>query len=49
MRNLSSGYINLVKQLYTLQVTENKRKLVYKNGKLVGTKPYKIDITKAIT
>jgi hypothetical protein len=45
MRNLSSGYINLVKQLYTLKVTANKRELIYKNSKLIGTKPYKIDKT----
>jgi hypothetical protein len=29
--------------LYTLQVTDNKRKLIYKNNRLVATSPYKID------
>jgi hypothetical protein len=32
-----------------LKVTENKRKLIYKNGKLIGTKPYKINKNKDIT
>lgn len=47
-RNLSSGYINIIEQLYTLKVTENKRKLIYKNSKLVGTKAYKIASDKTI-
>ena len=48
MRNLSSGYINIIEQLYTLKVTENKRKLIYKNSKLIGTKSYKIKSKKEI-
>jgi hypothetical protein len=47
-RNLSEGQINILEQIYTLKVTENKRKLIYKNNKLVGTKAYKIDSTKTI-
>jgi len=50
-RNLSEGYINIniLNQLYTLKVTENKRQLIYnKNGKLIGTKAYKIDESKDI-
>ena len=47
-RNLTEGKINLLNELYTLKVTENKRKLIYKNNKLVGTKPYKIDSNKKI-
>jgi hypothetical protein len=43
MRNLSEGEINVLEQVYTLKVTENKRKLIYKNNKLVGTNAYKID------
>jgi hypothetical protein len=43
MRNLSEGQIKLLDQVYTLQVTDNKRKLIYKNNKLVGTNAYKID------
>jgi hypothetical protein len=41
-RNLSEGKINILEQVYTLKVTENKRQLIYKNNKLIGTKPYKI-------
>ena len=48
-RNLSEGQINILEQIYTLKVTENKRKLIYKNYKLVGTKPYKIDKTKYLS
>jgi DNA polymerase type B, organellar and viral len=48
-RNLSEGQINILEQIYTLKVTDNKRKLIYKNSKLIGTKPYKIDKTKDIS
>jgi hypothetical protein len=34
--------------LYTLKITENKRQLIYKNNKLIGTKAYKIDSNKII-
>ena len=48
-RNLSDGHIKILEQVYSLKVTENKRKLIYKNGKLIGTKPYKINKNKDIT
>jgi len=48
-RNLSEGKINLLNELYTLKITDNKRQLVYKNNKLVGNKAYKIDENKTIT
>jgi hypothetical protein len=49
MRNLSKGYIELLDQLYTLKVTDNKRKLIYnKNGKFISTKAYKINKEKRI-
>ena len=48
-RNLSEGKINLLNELYTLKITENKRQLIYKNNKLIGTKPYKIDSNKIIS
>jgi hypothetical protein len=48
-RNLSEGQINILEQVYTLKVTENKRKLIYKNSRLVSTKAYKIDETKDIS
>lgn len=47
-RNLSEGQINILEQVYTLKVTENKRQLIYKNNKLIGTKAYKIDKAKDI-
>jgi hypothetical protein len=34
--------------VYTLQVTSNKRKLIYENGILVGTEPYVINVNKEI-
>jgi hypothetical protein len=46
MRNLSDGQIKLLDQLYTLKVTDNKRQLIYKNNKLIGTKPYVINKSK---
>jgi hypothetical protein len=48
-RNLSEGHINILEQVYTLKVTDNKRKLIYKNNKLIGTKAYKIVKTKDIS
>jgi hypothetical protein len=39
--------ITIKDQLYTLTTTENKRQLIFKDGILVGTKPFIIDtITK---
>jgi hypothetical protein len=47
-KNLSDGHIEVLDQLYTLKVTDNKRKLIYsKNGKLINTTPYIIDKDKA--
>jgi hypothetical protein len=47
-RNLSEAQINILDQVYTLQVTDNKRKLLYKNSKLVGTEAYRIEKAKEI-
>ena len=47
-RNLSEGKISILNEVYTLQVTTNKRKLIYENGKLIGTKPYIINTNKEI-
>jgi hypothetical protein len=47
-KNLSEGKIQVLEQVYTLQVTDNKRKLIWKNNKLVSTKAYKINKTKEI-
>ena len=48
IKNLSEGHISLIKQLYTLKVTDNKRKLVFKNGKLINTTPYIINFDKKV-
>ena len=49
MRNLSDANINLIEQVYTLKVTENKRVLIFNSkGLLVGTKAYKIGSNKDI-
>jgi hypothetical protein len=43
-QNLGNGNISILNQLYTLQVTSNKRKLIYnENDKLIGTTPYIIN------
>jgi hypothetical protein len=48
-RNLSDGKIDLINELYTLQVNENKRELIYENNIFVGTKAYRIDKSKDLT
>jgi DNA polymerase type B, organellar and viral len=49
IKNLEEGNISVIKQLYTLKVTNNKRKLVYdENDKLIGTVPYIINENKEI-
>jgi hypothetical protein len=46
---LNKSYIEVLEQVYTLQVTDNKRQLIYNiNNKLVGTKSYKISESKTI-
>jgi hypothetical protein len=48
-RKLSDGKINLVNEIYTLEVNDNKRELIYnKNNVFIGTKPYKISKDKII-
>jgi len=47
-RSFSKAQIELLNQVYTLKVTDNKRQLIYKNNKLIGTKAYKIDHNKDI-
>lgn len=43
IRNISDGNIQVRNDLYTLQVTNNKRELIFnENNKLISTKPYKI-------
>jgi len=44
---LGKGHIEVLDQVYTLQVTDSKRKLIYNENKtLIGTEPYKIDKSK---
>jgi hypothetical protein len=46
---LSQGNISVLDELYTLQITSNKRKLIYnKDGLLIGTTPYIINENKEI-
>jgi hypothetical protein len=45
-KNLEEGNISVINQLYTLKVTDNKRKLIYdNNNKLVLSIPYVIKNT----
>jgi hypothetical protein len=37
---LNQGTISIKEQIYSLKVTGNKRKLVYKDNKLINTKPF---------
>ena len=48
-RSIKEGNITIMEQLYNLQVTDNKRKLIYNNdGMLIGTSPYIINENKEI-
>lgn len=43
-KKLSKGHVEVLDQLYTLQVTDNKRKLIYdENNKLININPYIIN------
>ena len=49
IKNFSDGNIEIRNDLYTLQVTNNKRKLIYdENNKLINTQPYIINEKKEI-
>lgn len=43
LKNLSEGNISVINQLYTMQVTDNKRELIFDDDILVSTKPYILD------
>lgn len=48
-KNLSKGYIQIKKELYTLKVTDNKRNLIFdKNNKFINTSPFIIQDDKII-
>lgn len=47
-RSIEEGNITLKDQIYSLQVTESKRKLVYSDNKLINTAPFTINNNKDI-
>nr|AWX52929.1 hypothetical protein [Lactarius sp. (in: basidiomycete fungi)] len=47
-KNLEMANISVLEEVYTLKVTDNKRKLIYENNKLVRTVPYIINENKGI-
>lgn len=48
-KSLSDGHIKVLDELYTMKITENKRRLIYdSNNKLIGTKPFIINSNKEI-
>jgi hypothetical protein len=50
LKNLTDGDIQVREYLYTLKVTDNKRKLIYDNNdKLISTNPYTINEDKKVT
>jgi hypothetical protein len=49
LKNISNGEIQVRDYLYTLKVTDNKRKLVYDlNDQLISTDPYTINENKEV-
>ena len=42
-KHIEIGNISVIDQLYTLKVTDNKRKLIYDNNKLIGSSSYIIN------
>jgi hypothetical protein len=47
-KDIENSSILKSKQIYSLQATENKRKLIYKDNKLIGTLPFKIHFSELI-
>lgn len=39
-KSLSEGTISVLQQSYTLRQTDNKRELIFDNGKVINSKPY---------
>jgi hypothetical protein len=49
IKNLTEGNIEIKNEMYTLQVTDNKRELIYdNNNQLINTIPYIINENKEI-
>jgi hypothetical protein len=43
-RHLDEGYINILDEIYTLSITNNKREIIYDStGKFVNTKPFELN------
>jgi len=50
IRKLTESKINILEQIYSIKVTDNKRKLIYdKNNKLIRTEAYKINKSKDLS
>jgi len=47
-KNIGEGNISIKQSLYTLVATQNKRQFIYKDNKIIDTKPYVIDSNKQI-
>ena len=47
-KNIVDGNIEVKKQIYSLQVTDSKREVIYEDGKFKYTKPYIISDDKVI-
>jgi hypothetical protein len=48
LKNITKGNISILNEIYTLKITDNKRKLWFDYGKLINTLPYKINSKKEI-
>ena len=47
-KSINEGKITVKKQLYSLKITENKRKILYKNNKFIDSKPFIIKNNKIL-
>jgi hypothetical protein len=44
LRSYENGTIQIRDQVYTLAQTDNKRELVFKDGRAIGTKAFRINL-----
>ena len=47
-KNIIDGNIKVINELYTLQITDSKREIIFENGKFEYTKPYIINDEKIV-
>lgn len=47
-KNIIDGNISIKNQVYSLQITDSKREIIFENGEFKYTKPYVIDNNKII-